>query len=127
MVERTTRFLLLVALPNGKRSDLVADALAAKITTLPAALTRTLTWDQGHEMAEHARFTIDTGIQVYFCDPKSHPGSAAATRTSTDCCANTCPAAATCITTARPTSTPSPTNSTADLDRRSASGHHPKH
>jgi IS30 family transposase len=71
LVERATRFLMLVALPEGKRSDLVADALAAKITTLPAALTRTLTWDQGHEMAEHARFTIDTGIQVYFCDPKS--------------------------------------------------------
>jgi IS30 family transposase len=71
LVERSTRFLMLVALPDGKRSDLVADALAAKITTLPAALTRTLTWDQGHEMAEHARFTIDTGVQVYFCDPKS--------------------------------------------------------
>jgi IS30 family transposase len=71
LVERSTRFLMLVALPDSKRSDLVADALAAKITTLPAALTRTLTWDQGHEMAEHARFTIDTGVQVYFCDPKS--------------------------------------------------------
>ena len=71
LVERSTRFLMLVALPEGKRSDLVADALAAKITTLPTALTRSLTWDQGHEMAEHARFTIDTGIQVYFCDPKS--------------------------------------------------------
>jgi IS30 family transposase len=71
LVERSTRFLMLVALPNGHRAELVAAALAAKITTLPAALTRTLTWDQGHEMAEHARFTIDTGIQVYFCDPKS--------------------------------------------------------
>ena len=46
-----------VALPDGHRADLVADALAAKITTLPAALTRTLTWDQSHEMAAHARFT----------------------------------------------------------------------
>jgi IS30 family transposase len=71
LVERSTRFLMLVALPEGHRAELVADALAAKITTLPAALTRTLTWDQGHEMAEHAQFTIDTGIQVYFCDPKS--------------------------------------------------------
>jgi IS30 family transposase len=71
LVERATRFLMLVALPDGHRAELVADALAAKITTLPAALTRTLTWDLGHEMAEHARFTIDTGIQVYFCDPKS--------------------------------------------------------
>jgi IS30 family transposase len=71
LVERSTRFLMLVALPGGHRAELVAAALAAKITTLPAALTRTLTWDQGNEMAEHARFTIDTGIQVYFCDPKS--------------------------------------------------------
>jgi IS30 family transposase len=71
LVERSTRFLLLVALPDGHRAELVADALAAKITTLPAALTRTLTWDPGQAMAEHARFTIATGIEVYFCDPKS--------------------------------------------------------
>ena len=71
LVERSTRFLMLVALPQGHSAELVADALAAKITTLPAALTRTLTWDQGQEMAAHARFTIDTGIEVYFCDPKS--------------------------------------------------------
>ena len=71
LVERSTRFVMLVALPNGHRANLVADALAAKITTLPAALTRTLTWDQGNEMAEHARFTNETGIDVYFCDPKS--------------------------------------------------------
>lgn len=71
LVERSTRFVMLVALPDGHKADLVADALAAKITTLPAALTRTLTWDQGHEMAEHARFTSATGVEVYFCDPKS--------------------------------------------------------
>jgi IS30 family transposase len=71
LVERSTRFVMLVALPNGHKADLVADALAAKITTLPTALTRTLTWDQGHEMAEHVRFTQETGIEVYFCDPKS--------------------------------------------------------
>ncbi len=71
LVERSTRFLMLIALPHGHRADLVADALAAKITTLPAALRRTLTWDQGQEMAAHARFTLDTGIQVSFCDPKS--------------------------------------------------------
>jgi IS30 family transposase len=71
LVERSTRFVMLVALPNGHKADLVADALAAKITTLPAALTRTLTWDQGHEMAQHERFTKATGVEVYFCDPKS--------------------------------------------------------
>lgn len=71
LVERSTRFLLLIALPEGHRADLVAPALAAKILTLPVALRRTLTWDQGHEMAEHAAFTIATGVEVYFCDPKS--------------------------------------------------------
>ena len=71
LVERSTRYLTLVGLPDGHRADLVADALTAAITTLPRQLTRSLTWDQGHEMAEHARFTVDTGIDVYFCDPKS--------------------------------------------------------
>jgi IS30 family transposase len=71
LVERSTRFVMLVALPDGHSADVVADALAAKITTLPAALTRTLTWDQGHEMAAHTRFTEETGVEVYFCDPKS--------------------------------------------------------
>jgi IS30 family transposase len=72
LVERSTRFLILVALPGGNhKADAVADALAAAITTLPKQLTRSLTWDQGHEMADHARFTVATGIQVYFCDPKS--------------------------------------------------------
>jgi IS30 family transposase len=71
LVERSTRFVMLVALPDGHKADLVADALAAKITTLPAALTRTLTWDQGHEMAQHLRFTQATGVEVYFCDPRS--------------------------------------------------------
>src|SRR5690242_5910713 len=62
---------MLVALPHGHQADLGAGGLAAEITTLPAALTRTLTWDQDNEMAEHLRFTQATGIEVYFCDPKS--------------------------------------------------------
>lgn len=72
LVERSTRFLMLVALPDGNhKADAVADALAAAVTTLPTQLARSLTWDLGHEMAEHQRFTTATGIQVYFCDPKS--------------------------------------------------------
>jgi hypothetical protein len=54
-----------------QRTELVADVLAAKIQTLPAVVARTLIWDQGHEMAEHARLTVATGVKVYFCDPKS--------------------------------------------------------
>jgi len=71
LVERKSRFVMLVALPGGHTADAVADALAAKITELPVQLRRSLTWDQGKEMAQHARFSIDTGVPVYFCDPRS--------------------------------------------------------
>jgi IS30 family transposase len=47
------------------------DAMTKRIVTLPAQLRRTLTWDQGPEMSEHVRFTVDTGVQVYFCHPRS--------------------------------------------------------
>ena len=71
LVERTTRITLLVRLPNGRSSEPVLTALAERIGTLPAQLVRSLTWDQGKEMAQHARFTIDTGLQIYICDPRS--------------------------------------------------------
>jgi IS30 family transposase len=71
LVERKTRFVMLVALPNGHAADVVADALAAKIVELPAQLRRSITWDQGKEMAAHARFSVQTGVPVYFCDPRS--------------------------------------------------------
>jgi IS30 family transposase len=71
LVERSTRFVTLVRLPNGRGSEAVLDALKDSIATLPDQLVRSLTWDQGKEMAEHARFTIDTGLQVYVCDPSS--------------------------------------------------------
>jgi IS30 family transposase len=71
LVERKTRFVMLVALPDGHSADVVADALAQQITTLPEQLLRSLTWDQGKEMAAHARFTIATDVPVYFCDPRS--------------------------------------------------------
>jgi IS30 family transposase len=70
-VERQTRFLMLVQLPNGKTTESVVDALARHIQTLPDQLRRSLTWDRGLEMADHKRFTVATGVQVYFCDPKS--------------------------------------------------------
>jgi len=71
LVERSTRYVMLFPLPNGHTAELVRLALAKKIRSLPLELRRSLTWDQGHEMAEHAQFTIDTGVQVYFCEPKS--------------------------------------------------------
>jgi transposase, IS30 family len=71
LVERSTRYVMLFALPNGHSAEAVRTAMAKKIRSLPIELRRSLTWDQGKEMAEHARFTIDTGLQIYFCDPKS--------------------------------------------------------
>jgi IS30 family transposase len=71
LVERTSRYVLLFALPYGLSADRVREALTASITTLPDALRLSLTWDQGSEMAQHPRFTVDTGVAVYFCDPRS--------------------------------------------------------
>jgi IS30 family transposase len=88
LVERTTRFVMLLQLPRmdghgdrprvkngpalaGHGAAAVRDAIAASILTLPEQLRRSLTWDQGAEMAEHAQLRIDTGIEIYFCDPHS--------------------------------------------------------
>jgi transposase, IS30 family len=71
LVERQTRYLMLIALPHGRTAESVRAALAERILTLPAELRRSLTWDRGKEMSEHVRFTVETGVQVYFCDPHS--------------------------------------------------------
>ena len=88
LVERTTRFTILLHLPpmaghatgvrikNGPASaghgaEAVRDAIAVKITTLPQQLSKSLTWDQGAEMAQHAQLRIETGLDIYFCDPRS--------------------------------------------------------
>jgi IS30 family transposase len=69
LVERTTRYVLLLHLPTGRDAHLVAAAMRQAITALPGELARTITWDQGKEMAHHAHFTTTTNIPVYFCDP----------------------------------------------------------
>jgi IS30 family transposase len=71
LVERKTRYVMLLRLPAGNSAESVRSAIAKRIVTLPAQLRRTLTWDQGKEMAQHAQFSVDTGVAVYFCDPKS--------------------------------------------------------
>ena len=88
LVERTTRFTMLLRLPPmeghgveprvkngpplaGHGAEAVRDAIAEQILTLPAQLRRSLTWDQGAEMAQHAQLRIDTGLAIYFCDPRS--------------------------------------------------------
>jgi IS30 family transposase len=88
LVERTTRFTMLLHLPRmegygveprvhngpalaGRGADAVRDAIAATIATLPEQLRRTLTWDRGKELAQHAQLTIDTGMRIFFADPHS--------------------------------------------------------
>lgn len=88
LVERTTRFTMLLHLPRmaghvpgagvkngpalaGRGAKAVRDAIAKKIRMLPVQLRRSLTWDQGAELAQHAQLRIDTGLEVYFCDPRS--------------------------------------------------------
>jgi IS30 family transposase len=86
LVERTTRFTMLLHLPapaerqprvkngppvTGHGGEQVRDAIAAAITTLPEQLRRSLTWDQGAEMAQHATLRVKTGLPIYFCDPQS--------------------------------------------------------
>ena len=87
LVERSSRFTMLLHLPpvedhdgprtksspprTGAGAAAVRDAIAGTITTLPEALRRSLTWDQGIEMAQHVHLRVDTGLQIYFCDPRS--------------------------------------------------------
>jgi transposase, IS30 family len=71
LVERQTRYVLLARLGNDRRTRHVIEALKQRIEDLPSHLVRSLTWDQGRELAAHQAFTVDTGIDVYFCDPHS--------------------------------------------------------
>ena len=71
LVERTTRFVMLLHLPADHGAEAVRDAIVTQINTLPAALRRSLTWDQGIELARHTEITFATDLPVYFCDPHS--------------------------------------------------------
>ena len=71
LVERSSRYVMLFRLPNGRSAEHVRIALTRTVAKLPAELRRTLTWDQGKEMADHVRFSTATDMDVYFCDPHS--------------------------------------------------------
>jgi transposase, IS30 family len=71
LVERHTRYVMLAGLGRDRRTGHVIEALKAQIHTLPSHLTRSLTWDQGNELAAHKTFSIQTGVEVYFADPHS--------------------------------------------------------
>ena len=113
--ELTARFTMLLHLPPmpghaaaarvkngpalaGYGAEAVRKAIVAKIATLPHLLGKSLTWDQGAELAQHVQLRIETGLKIYFCDPRSpwqRGSNAGATRIRTDCCANTFPRAQT--------------------------------
>jgi transposase, IS30 family len=71
LVERSTRFVLLLHLPSGYDAAAVTQAMTQAMGSLPAALRRSLTWDQGSEMGAHAQIRLATGLDIYFCDPHS--------------------------------------------------------
>jgi IS30 family transposase len=71
LVERQTRYVLLAWVGNDRSSAHVIEALKQRIQTLPAHLARSLTWDQGNELAAHKQFSVQTGVEVFFCDPRS--------------------------------------------------------
>jgi IS30 family transposase len=71
LVERSTRYVLLLHLPDDHGAQSVETAMRKAIRKLPDELARSITWDQGHEMAGHVSFTVATGVPVYFCDPHS--------------------------------------------------------
>ena len=113
LVERTTGYMMLLHLPDGYKPEQVRDALAAKIQTLPAALRRSLTWDQGPEMRDWKHVPsppTSKSISV----THTHPGSAAPTRTPTGCYASTSPRAATLSDAHEADLDGSPPNSTTD-------------
>ena len=71
LVERSTRFVLLLHLPVDHTAESVRIAMTERIQTLPTVMRRSMTWDQGREMTQHLQFTLDTDMPVYFCDPHS--------------------------------------------------------
>lgn len=111
-MERTTRFTLLLHLPRmegygtqervkngpplaGRGAEAVRDAITKEITALPERLRRSLTWDRGTELAQHAQLRIDTGVQVYFADPHS-PWQRGTNENTNGHCGSTFPRAPTC-------------------------------
>jgi IS30 family transposase len=117
LVERSTRFGMLIKVDH-QTADHFADRIATEVQRLPQELLKSLTRDQGKEMARHHQFSIATGIEVFFCDPHS-PWQRAATKTGTGSSGNTCPKEPTSQSTPNTTSTKWHNHSTQDQERHS--------
>lgn len=126
LVERTTRYVMLLHLPSGHSSDAVRDAMIPTIQTLPEHLRRTLTWDQGTELARHKDIALGTDLTIYFCDP---PQALAARleREHQGLLRHYFPSPPTSPSTARNGSTKSLPNSTADPARHWTTAPRQKH
>ena len=123
LVERQTRHVILLKLPKGHGAEAVREAMSKRSVTLPAQLRRSLTWDQGPEMSEHVRLSVDTGVEVYFCDPRS-PWQRGTNENTKGRFANISRKALIYRSTTNDSSKASPGNSTAGLARPSALCHH---
>jgi len=71
LIERHARYLILFHVPEAHTGEAIRDGITSAVNQLPSALRRSLTWDQGKEMAAHAQFSVKTGVPVFFCDPRS--------------------------------------------------------
>jgi len=125
LVERTTRFTMLLHLPDNHRAEAVKDAITTAIAAMPAQLRRSLTWDQGLELSRHAAITVQSGLPIYFCDPHS-PWQRGTNENTNGLLRQYFPKGPNCPATPRPTSTPWPPNSTADHAKPSAGNPRPK-
>src|SRR3712207_513130 len=111
LVERTTGFVVLLHLPGRHGAPEVQDAMIQALRSLPEQLRKTVTWDQGIEMANHAQITLATDVQIYFCDPHS-PWQRGSNENTNGLLASTSPRPPTCRATTPTTSISSPTSST---------------
>ena len=118
LVERTTRYPIIVALPLRRGTDQVCNALTRRIQGLPEGAMRTLTWDQGREMARHQRLTPDTGVEAFVAHPHS-PWEKGTNENTNRLIRRYLPKEPPTPAT-NPTSTPSPTSSTTAPEQPSA-------
>ncbi|WP_413105558.1 IS30 family transposase [Streptomyces sp. Inha503] len=111
LVERTSRFTAIVALPDGIKAERVTPHLTRSLLGIPPQLRRTLTWNRGREMAGHQAVTAETGMPIYLCKPRG-PWQRGTNENTNRLLPQYLPRAWTSARSARPTWTPSPTNST---------------